>query len=66
MVHDVAMRWNSTSELLDHALQLCKALTVLAGLEQHNKLHIARLQSFKLAIPEWELLEQLWPLLKVC
>jgi hypothetical protein len=41
MVHDVVTRWNSTSELLDHALQLRKALTILAGLEQHNKPHTA-------------------------
>jgi hypothetical protein len=66
MVRDVATRWNSTSELLDRALQLRKALTVLASLEQHNKPHTARLQRFKLATPEWELIEQLWPLLKVC
>ena len=65
MVRDVATQWNSTSELLEHALHLHKALTVLVGLEQHNKPHTAQLQRFKLMGPEWELLEQLWPLLNV-
>jgi len=65
MVRDVATRWNSTSELLERALHLRKALTVLVGLEQHNKPRTARLQRFKLTGPEWELLEQLWPLLNV-
>ena len=41
MVRDVATRWNSTSELLDRALQLHEALTVLASLEQHYKPHTA-------------------------
>jgi len=65
MVRDVATRWNSTSELLERALLLRKALNVLVGLEQHNKPRTARLQRFKLSGPEWELLEQLWPLLNV-
>jgi hypothetical protein len=41
MVHDVVTQWNSTSELLERALLLHKALTVLVGLEQHNKPHTA-------------------------
>jgi hypothetical protein len=65
MVRDVATRWNSTSKLLARALQLRKALNLLVGYEQHNKPHSARLQRFKLSTPEWELLEQLWPLLDV-
>ena len=65
MIRDVATRWNSTSELLERALHLRKALTVLVGLEQHNKPRTARLQRFKLTGAEWELLEQLWPLLNV-
>ena len=66
MVCDVATRWNSTSELLTRALQLRKALNLLVGYEQHNKPRTARLQRFRLSAPEWELLEQLWPLLDVC
>jgi hypothetical protein len=66
MVRDVATRWNSTSELLDRAITLRRALNLLVGYEQHNKPRSARLQRFKLTVAEWELLEQLWPLLDVC
>jgi hypothetical protein len=65
MVRDVATRWNSTSELLERALHLRRALNLLVGYEQHNKPRSARLQRFKLSVSEWELLEQLWPLLDV-
>jgi len=65
MVRDVATWWNSTSELLARALQLRKALNLLVGYEQHNKPRSARLLRFKLSTAEWELLEQLWPLLDV-
>jgi hypothetical protein len=65
MVRDVATRWNSTSELLDRAIMLRRALNLLVGYEQHNKPRSARLQCFKLTVAEWELLEQLWPLLDV-
>jgi hypothetical protein len=44
MVCDVVACWNITAELLAHALQLCKALTMLVGFEQHNKPCMARLQ----------------------
>jgi hypothetical protein len=65
MVRDVATRWNSTAELLACALQLRKALTMLVGFEQHNKSRTALLQRFKLTSSEWELSEQLQPLLQV-
>jgi hypothetical protein len=65
MVRDVATRWNSTSELLERAIILRRALNLLIGYEQHNKPWSARLQRFKLSVSEWELLEQLWPLLDV-
>ena len=59
MVCDVVTRWNSTSKLLEHALYLRKALTVLVSLKQHNRARTARLQRFKLTAQEWKLLEQL-------
>jgi hypothetical protein len=65
MVWDVATRWNSTAELLARALELRKALNMLVNFEQHNRARSARLQRFKLSSDEWELLEQLWPLLEV-
>jgi hypothetical protein len=65
MVQDVAMWWNSTAELLPHALELRKALNMLVNFGQHNQAHSARLQRFKLSLDEWELLKQLWPLLEV-
>ena len=65
MVRDVATRWNSTAELLARALQLRKALTMLVGFEQHNRARSSRLQRFKLSSDEWQLIEQLQPLLQV-
>jgi hypothetical protein len=65
MVRDFATHWNSTAELLAHALQLHKALSMLVGFEQHNKSCMAHLQWFKLTSNEWELIEQLQPLLQV-
>lgn len=65
MVRDVATRWNSTAELLARALQLRKALTLLVGFEQHNRARSSRLQRFKLSSDEWQLIEQLQPLLQV-
>ena len=65
MVRNVVTQWNSMSELLECALHLCKALTVLVGLKQHNKPRTARLQWSKLMGAEWELLEQLWSLLNL-
>ena len=62
MVRDVARRWNSTAELLECTLQLCKALSLLV---QHNRPGSAHLKRFQLLKNEWELLEKLFPLLEV-
>jgi hypothetical protein len=64
MVRDVAMRWNSTAELLERALQLREALNLLVIAEQHNRPRSARLKRFQLTKQEWELLEKLFPLLE--
>jgi hypothetical protein len=65
MVRDVATRWNSTAELLERALQLREALSLLVISEQHNRPRSARLKRFQLSKNEWELLEKLFPLLEV-
>jgi hypothetical protein len=65
MVRDVATRWNSTAELLERALQLREALSLLVISEQHNRPRSARLKRFQLLKNEWELLEKLFPLLEV-
>ena len=65
MVCDVATRWNSTAELLERALQLSEALSLLVISEQHNRPRSARLKRFQLSKNEWELLEKLFPLLEV-
>jgi hypothetical protein len=66
MVRDVATRWNSTAELVGCAIQLRKALSLLVIDKEHNKLRGVRLKRFQLSSREWELLEQLYPLLDVC
>ena len=67
MVRAVATRWNTMAELIGRALQLREALMLLVGLEQHNKgARGVRLSRFKLSKQEWELLNQLHPLLEVC
>jgi len=65
MVRDVATRWNSTAELLERALQLREALSLLVISEQHNRPRSACLKRFQLSKNEWELLEKLFPLLEV-
>jgi hypothetical protein len=66
MLRSVAMRWNMISELIGCALLLRDALNLLVGLEQHNKgRHGMRLIRFKLSKQEWEVLEQLHPLLDI-
>lgn len=65
MVRDVATRWNSTAELVERALQLREALSLLVISEQHNRPRSARLKRFQLSKNEWELLEKLFPLLEV-
>ena len=54
------------AKLLGRALELREPLNLLVNLEQHNKgSRGVRLQRFKLSKQEWELLEQLFPLLDV-
>ena len=65
MVRDVAMRWNSTAELLERALQLREALNLLVISEHHNRPRSARLKRFQLSKAEWDLLDKLFPLLEV-
>ena len=65
MVCDVATRWNSMAELLERALQLREALSLLVISEQHNRPRSARLKHFQLLKNEWELLDKLLPLLEV-
>ena len=65
MVRDVATRWNSTTELLERALQLRDALNLLVIAEQHNRPRSVRLKHFQLVKQEWELLEKLFLLLEV-
>ena len=66
MVRDVATWWNSTAELIARATQLCKALSLLVIDKEHNKPRGVCLKRFQLSSKEWDLLEQLHPLLKVC
>jgi hypothetical protein len=66
MVQDVATWWNSTAELIAQAIQLCKALSLLMIDKEHNKPCGIHLKQFQLSSKEWDLLEQLHPLLDVC
>ena len=65
MVRDVSTRWNSTTSMLERALQLREALKLLTVMEQHNRSRGARLAWFKLSKDEWDLLAQLFPVLDV-
>ena len=65
MVRDVPTRWNSTTSMLEQALQLWEALKLLVVMEQHNRPQGARLSQFKLSREEWDLLAQLFPVLDV-
>ena len=66
MLQAIATHWNTMAKLLGHALELHKPLNLLVNLEQHNKgSRDVHLQCFKLSKQEWELLEQLFPLLNV-
>ena len=65
IIRAVATQWNTMVKLIGHALELCKVLMLLVGLEQHNRGHGTRLSQFKLSKQEWEVLTQLHPLLEV-
>ena len=54
------------AELIRRALKLREPLSLLVGLEQHNRgMRGVCLQRFKLTKQEWELLSQLHPLLDI-
>jgi hypothetical protein len=65
MVQDVATRWNSTAELLQHAVELAPALKILVVKAEHNKRGGVQLDRFQLSGEEWHLLTDLSPLLDV-
>ncbi|KAF7371898.1 Zinc finger BED domain-containing protein 4 [Mycena venus] len=65
MVRNVSTQWNSTAMLLKRAVELKEPLKMLVGMEVHNCSRSARLGHFKLSKKEWELLEELEPLLDV-
>lgn len=66
MIRAVATRWNTMAELIGQALKLREPLSLLVGLDQHNRGACrVRLQRFKLTKQEWELLAQLHPLLDI-
>jgi hypothetical protein len=63
MVRDVSTRWNSTSELIQRGLELREALKFVVVMQEQNRLRSARLRRFQLSADEWNLLQELWPLL---
>jgi len=65
MVRDVSTCWNSTTSMLEQALQLWEALKLLVVMEPHNRAQGVRLARFKLSKDEWDLLAQLFPVLDV-
>jgi len=65
MVRDVSTCWNSTTSMLEQALQLWEALKLLVVMEPHNCAQDAQLARFKLSKDEWDLLAQLFPVLDV-
>jgi hypothetical protein len=65
LLRSVPTQWNSVAEMLGHALTLCSVLPGLCDLKQFNKHGGVCLRRFMLEDQEWELLEQLYPLLDV-
>jgi hypothetical protein len=65
LLRSVSTRWNSVAEMLGRALGLRSVIPDLCDLKQFNKRTGARLHRFNLDMDEWELLEQLFPLLDV-
>ena len=65
MIRDVATRWNSTIAMINRALELQEALSILVSMESHNQPHTAQLQRFQLSRQEWFFLKQIKPLLDV-
>lgn len=65
MLRSVATQWNSLAEAIGRALELRLALEKLLCSVKYDKPGKKGLQKFKLSESEWQLLEQLYPLLKV-
>lgn len=53
------------AELVQHALDLKEPLKALVVKGEHNKPRSVRLTRFRLSSVEWDLLEQLSPILEV-
>jgi len=66
LLRPVPTRWNTMTEVLTHALTLQPVLTTLCERAQFNKRDGVRLRRFVLEDEEWELLQQLAPILEVC
>ena len=65
MVRDVDTQWNSAVEMVARGLEIKAALKILVLKADFNKPHGVRLRRFQLSTEEWDLLEQLEPLLEV-
>lgn len=64
MIRPVDTRWNTMSEVIDRALELRPALDFLLGQTKHKMKK--KLTHLRLSPDEWELLEELKPMLRVC
>ncbi len=67
MIRRVITRWNTTSNVINHGLQLRPALDALCIKSDHNrgKPPVKRLKCFRLTDVEWTVLQQLHPILTV-
>lgn len=60
---NVSTRWNSTSELAASGLYLRPALDKLVLIAEHNRAGSARLRRFAMTDKEWDIMDELSPLL---
>lgn len=65
LLRSVPTRWNSVAEMLGRALVLRPIIGDLCDMAQFNKRDGVRLRRFILEDDEWQLLDQLYPLLDV-
>ena len=61
----IATHWNSLADAIMHALKVCHSLEGLLTLAKYDKLGPQSLRRCKVTRQEWEILEQLEPLLSV-
>ena len=66
MVRAIMVRWNSLTDAITRAIYLKAAIQRLLALTKYDKPGKAGLRRFKLSEFEWQILEQLHPLLQVC